>query len=198
MNNFFENFKRNASDAADKAVKKTNELTTIAKLNVNVKTAESKLSAVYEEIGRMFYNAERTGLDCTGDIADRIMQADKLKADIASYKNEIAKLRKVVVCEGCGEEIADEYTFCPKCGMKQIKPEPEIEVEYECCCDEEQCDCDGECDCGGNCHCGGECDCDGNCDCDEGSCECGCCKCDEDTQSCDCETSEINDSTDAE
>lgn len=178
MNNFFENFKRNASTAADKAAKKTNELTAIAKLNVNVKTAETKLSSVYEEIGRMFYNAERTGVDCTGDIADCIMKADKLKADIASYKAEIAKLRKVVTCEGCGNEISEDAAFCSHCGMKQVKPEPEAPVEEcECCCGEESCDCEESCEC-------------------EDSCECGCC--DEAEEECCCENEESADTTDAE
>lgn len=180
MNNFFENFKRNASDAADKAVKKTNELTAIAKLNVNVKTAESKLSSVYEEIGRLFYNAERTGLDNTGDIADRIMQADKLKADIASCKAEIAKLRKVIVCEGCGEEIADEYAFCPKCGMKQIKPEPEVDIECECCGDE-------------------NCECEEACECEDEVCDCDCCEASETEETpCCCENEAHEENTDAE
>lgn len=180
MNNFFENLKRNASGAADKAAKKTNELTAIAKLNVNVKTAESKLSAVYEEIGRMFYNAERTGLDCTGDIADCIMKADKLKADIASYKAEIAKLRKVVVCEGCGNEISEDAAFCSHCGMKQVKPEPEVSAEEECECGEETCECEEACDC------------------TEETCECGCCESSETEEAPCCENEAADETTDAE
>ncbi|MBE6542419.1 MAG: zinc-ribbon domain-containing protein [Ruminococcaceae bacterium] len=134
---FFEDFKKNASNVADKAAKKTNELTNIAKLNVNIKSAEAKLNTVYEEIGRLFYNAERSGEDYTADIAASIMKADKLKADIVSYKASIAKLKKLVVCEACGNEISEDFAFCSFCGAKVVKPEPEEVIEEEPILDEE-------------------------------------------------------------
>ena len=45
---FFEEFKRNATDVANKAVKKTGELTNIARLCINVKSNEAKLAIVVE------------------------------------------------------------------------------------------------------------------------------------------------------
>ena len=125
----FNTIKRNASDAANKAAKKTNELTSLAKLNVSVKTLESKLDVVYEEIGRLFYNAERNGEDYTADIAALIMKADKFQAEIEATKKQIYALRKVVICEGCGKEISDDAAYCSYCGTKQVKPEPEVIVE---------------------------------------------------------------------
>lgn len=127
----FETIKRNASGVANKAAKKTNELTNLAKLNVSVKNMEAKLDGVYEEIGRLFYNAERNGEDYTSEIAALIMKADKFMADIDSTRKQINALRKVVVCEGCGNEISEDAAFCSFCGTKQVKPEPEIEVEIE-------------------------------------------------------------------
>lgn len=125
----FNTIKRNASDAANKAAKKTTDLTTLAKLNVSVKTLESKLDGVYEEIGRLFYNAERNGEDYTADIAALIMKADKFQSEIEATRKQINALRKVVVCEGCGNEISDEAAYCSYCGTKQVKPEPEVVVE---------------------------------------------------------------------
>ena len=164
---FFEEFKRNATDVANKAVKKTGELTHIAKLGINVKTNEAKLSSVFEEIGYMFYEAQSTGADHTSDIASLIMKADKIKADIENTKKEIAKLKKVVICAGCGNEVSEEASFCPHCGAKIEKPEPET-CEDNCCCDENECSC--------------------GCGCEETeteeetaeTCGCGCC-CDEET-----------------
>ena len=127
----FETIKRNASGVANKAAKKTNDLTNLAKLNVSVKNMEAKLDGVYEEIGRLFYNAERNGDDYTSEIAALIMKADKFMADIDSTRKQINALRKVVVCEGCGNEISEDAAFCSFCGTKQVKPEPEIEVEIE-------------------------------------------------------------------
>ena len=132
MANFnFEEIKRSASGVAERTVKKTGDVTNIVKLKVNLKSAESKLSSVYEEIGRLFYTAERSGEDCTSDIAAYIMKADKLKADIAEYNKQIAKLHNVRICDNCGTEIDETVNFCPVCGAKQepiVEEEPEITV----------------------------------------------------------------------
>ena len=126
---FFDELKRNASGVANKAAKKTNDLTSLAKLNVSVKNLENKLDGVYGEIGRLFYNAERNGEDYTSDIAALIMKADKFQTEIEATKKQINSLRKVVVCEGCGNEISEEAAYCSFCGTKQVKPEPEVVVE---------------------------------------------------------------------
>ena len=169
----FNNIKRGATDAANKAAKKTGEITNIAKLTMNIKNAETKLGDVYEEIGRLFYTAERTGEDCTSEIAANIMKADKIKADIAAFKAEIASLRNVIVCESCGNEVNADYAFCNFCGSKIEKPVPAEEVPAE----EETCEC---------CECKCECECE--CECEESAeeCTCGCC-CEEAAEECCCE-----------
>lgn len=161
---FLDNIKRGATDAANKAAKKTGEFTNIAKLTMNIKNAEAKLGDVYEEIGRLFYTAERTGEDYTGEIASNIMKADKIKADIANYKAELAVLRNVVVCESCGNEISADSAFCSFCGTKVEHPAPAPAEETPA--EEDTCEC--ECDCGCECECDGENECDAECEC---SCE---------------------------
>ena len=173
-----DNLKKNFKDVTDKTVKKTNELTSIAKLNVAIKSEESKLSDCYKSIGRLFYTAERDNLDNTEEIATYIMQADKIKANIAGYQKELAILRNVVICEGCNNEISNDAIFCPICGLKVNKPAPVVEeeaVEDECCCEGEQCECECECTCE---EADGECCCEGEkCECEEAPAEeCCCCE----------------------
>ena len=117
----FDEIKRNATGAASRAMQKTNELTSIVKLKMAIKSSEGKLSSVYEEIGRLFYTAERNGEDCSSDIAAYIMKADKLKADIAAAKKQITRLKNERICDNCGNEISDNVAFCPFCGQKQEK-----------------------------------------------------------------------------
>lgn len=126
---FIDEFKRNAAEMADKAKKKTNEITSIAKINLNIKSCEAKLAAVYEEIGRLFYTAEREGVDNTAAIATCIMKADKYNSDIQNAKKELAKLRNVKNCCQCGSEIDINFAFCNFCGAKQEMPESEIVEE---------------------------------------------------------------------
>lgn len=128
----FDEIKRSASGVADRAVKKTGEVTSLVRLKVSLRSAEAKLKEVYEEIGRLFYTAERRGEDCTSDTAAYIMKADKLKADIAAINKQIAKLRNVRICETCGHEISQTVNFCPVCGAKQdtlVEVEPEEAAE---------------------------------------------------------------------
>ncbi len=122
---FFEELKRTASDVADRAVKKTNEVTSIAKLNLNIKSSNAKLNSVYMEIGKLFYIAERSGEDYTSEIAENIIKADELIALIDAYKKKLAILKNVVECESCGNEIPYSAAFCSFCGAKQEHQEPE-------------------------------------------------------------------------
>lgn len=140
----YEALKKNFKDITDKTVKKTGELTTIAKLNMTIKSEEAKLSDCYKSIGRLFYTAERDNLDNTEEIATYIMQADRIKATIADCQKELSVLRNVVVCEGCNNEISNDAIFCPICGLKVNKPAPVVEEETcDCCdCEEETCECD--------------------------------------------------------
>lgn len=124
---FFEDLKRTATNAADIAVKKTNELTELTKIKINIRSANSKLKEAYAEIGRLFYTSERSGVDFTAEIAENIIKADNLVAEINAYKKKLSALRNLINCEGCGNEIPYTAAFCSFCGMKQEHPEPEAE-----------------------------------------------------------------------
>lgn len=117
----WEELKRGAADAADIAARKTSELTNIAKLNVSIKSNESKLRNVYEEIGRLFYTAEREGVDYAEEIAACILKADQFKADIAAAKAQLAAQRNATICQSCGHEIDSSAFYCPFCGTSQNK-----------------------------------------------------------------------------
>lgn len=174
-----ESIKKNFKDVTDKTVKKTGELTAIAKLNLAIKTEESKLSDCYKAIGRLFYTAERDNLDNTEEIATYIMQADKIKDTIAGYQKNLAVLRNVVICEGCSNEISNDAIFCPICGLKVVKSAPAEEVDEAV----EICECDGECCCEEKAE---ECTCECECCCDEAPAE-ECCCCEEVSEECCCE-----------
>lgn len=169
----FNTIKRSAVDVANKTVKKTGELTNIAKLTMNIKNAESKLSDTFETIGHLFYEAQRSGEDHTEEIASCVMKADKYETEIAGLKKELAALRNVAICPVCGSEIKNDSSFCSYCGAKIEKPVAE-ECECGCCCKEteETSECE---DCGCGC-----CECDDTADttetdeCTESN-ECGCC-----------------------
>ncbi|MBQ7600244.1 MAG: hypothetical protein IJU57_06205 [Clostridia bacterium] len=128
---FIEEVKRSATNFAEMAKEKTATVTNLAKLNINLKTTEAKLGEVYEEIGRLFYKAERENLDNNAAITEYILEADRYSAEIEQIKKDLAKLRNVKVCPKCGNEIDISFEYCNHCGEKQEMPE---EPEEECCC----------------------------------------------------------------
>ena len=160
---FWEDLQKSLNDAASFTVQKTTELTGIAKLKYNIHAAEGKLERCYSEIGKLFYDTQKTGTEHTAEIATIIMQADKLNSDIESMKAESAKIRNTNICENCSAEVSKDCIFCPVCGTKFTV-----------------CECDGECDCDTECECDCECDCDCNTECD----------CDDDADGCDCDCGE--------
>lgn len=133
---FIEELKRGASDVAGKVAKKTGELTSIAKMNMNIRSSESKLSSIYEEIGFLFYTAERNGVDFTEEIAAQVLKADSLIVEIDNLKKAYAKARGFRVCPECGNEIDSECAFCSFCGKKQELKEDDDECSCDCGCEE--------------------------------------------------------------
>lgn len=130
------------SDAASFTVKKTGEITNIAKLKYALHSEQSKLAECFEEIGKLYYAYQREEKDYVTEIAALIAEADVIKMAIAEVEADIAKLQNNVICPSCGSKIDAAMAFCPVCGTKQEKPaDPEPECDCGCGCD---CGCDNE------------------------------------------------------
>lgn len=156
---FLDDIQKSVTGAANYTAKKASKLSGIAKLKYNIRTEEANLERCYTDIGRLFYTAEREGVDHAAEISTLIMQADKINANIAGYRDELAKFKKTTVCDSCSAEVPKEFQFCPHCGAEM----------------ERECDAPEECGCGCGCE-EAACDCDdeNSSDCEENSCECGC------------------------
>lgn len=148
----WDEIKKSVADAAAYTASKTTELTGIAKLKMNIHSGETKLYKCFEDIGRLFYISEREGEDNAAAISALIMQADKLSADIAAARAELAKMKNTYVCDGCGAEISNECSFCPVCGKK---------LDQEGC----GCGCEPKCDNAAESD-----DTASNCNCSDGCC----------------------------
>lgn len=136
---FWEDLQKGVTEAASYTAKKTSELTGIAKMKFNLHSEELKLEKCFTKIGSLFYTSEREGVDNTAEIAALIMQADKIKASVNSYREQLSKLRNSSICPGCGAEIAEDSVFCHVCGLKQEKNERSFEESCEC--EDDSCEC---------------------------------------------------------
>ena len=137
---FWDDLQKGVSNAASFTAKKTTELTDLAKLKYNIHTEETKLERCFTEIGRLFYSSKRDSTDTSAEITSYIMQADKIRADIASYKQELARLRRVCICQSCGAEISNNCIFCPTCGAKlECEANDNDAADCECSCGSDTC-----------------------------------------------------------
>lgn len=108
-----------ASDAASKAAKKTSELTASAKLRYKLHTEQTRLSVIYEKIGRLYYDSIKSGIDNTAKIAELTAEVEAVNAEIARCTAKLAEMKRKRVCPACNAEIDKDSVFCPRCGTKQ-------------------------------------------------------------------------------
>ena len=116
---FWDEFTKGAKDAAAFTMKKTEEITNLAKLKLAIHSEESKLDKCYGEIGSLYYDFQRKEEDHAAEIAALLLEADELNTKLDALRAQLAALQNDVICSKCNSQIPVEATFCPVCGNKQ-------------------------------------------------------------------------------
>ncbi len=110
---------------------KAKETAAIAKLQTQISVERNKLKGLYTDLGKAYYeNPEDENIAAYKDSIDAIMEV------IASYEKELADMKGLKTCVGCGAPMAKEVLFCSKCGTKneiveESKEEPAEEAVEE-------------------------------------------------------------------
>ncbi len=121
---FLDDLKKSLSGAADYTAKKTTEVTGVAKIRLDIRSANSRLAKCYEKIGRAYYkNVKEADEGQLAVMEATVKEADAIKEEIAALRNQLAKLQACVICPACGAQVSDKSVFCPLCGMKLPKEE---------------------------------------------------------------------------
>ncbi len=129
---FLDDLKKSLSGAADYTARKTTEVTGVAKIRLDIRTANSRLAKCYERIGRAYYkNLNEPAEDQSEVIEAAVKEADAIKEEIAALRLQLAKLQACVICPACGAQISDKSLFCPLCGIKLLKEEVPAEPASE-------------------------------------------------------------------
>ena len=130
---FFDKLTKKASETYKGAAEKTGKIAKEAKLKIKINEAKSKINDIYEEIGKKVYQKHTSNEECCikEELEEECAKIDELSAEIEGYHKEILALSNVKACVSCGDHMAKEAKFCPKCGTEQpeIKEEPAKEVE---------------------------------------------------------------------
>lgn len=88
-----ESFGKKLSTMASVAAKKTNEQVQIAKLNLDKAGLEKDIDGVYLAMGKYSYAAYKNGASVSGDLLDYCAEIDKLRLEIATLTEQIAKVK---------------------------------------------------------------------------------------------------------
>ena len=106
---------------------KAKETAAIAKLQTQISVERNKLKGLYTDLGKAYYeNPEDENIVAYRDSITAIMEV------IASYEKELADMKGLKTCVGCGAPMAKEVLFCSKCGTKnEIPEEPKEEATEE-------------------------------------------------------------------
>ena len=107
-----------AADVAYGVGKKTEELLSVAKLNIRIVDLKAQVNTSMREVGEMLY-ATHTGTPTDSEILQaKLGEIDGLKAEIAALEAQIGKERAAHTCATCGAVTCDGDTFCRECGGK--------------------------------------------------------------------------------
>ena len=100
--------RKQAGKAANKAIKKTGELAESAKKYMKLKVCDAKLDAHYEALGRLTYKQIKNGESMAEKIAEAIEKIDKLRAERKAINDEIeADKKKKAEAKADKTEAAD-------------------------------------------------------------------------------------------
>lgn len=114
----FEDFLNKARDAAEAAGKKTNEFFDVTKVKMEISRLEKELTATYEGLGRLAYDAKKGAEDQTELMDTCVEHIDDLTAQLDTLQQKVAEMKNAVRCTACGVLNDQDAAFCKACGEK--------------------------------------------------------------------------------
>lgn len=114
-------------DIASKTTKKTGEIAKEAKIKMKMSENKSKITDLYEEIGKVVYQKHIHGMEVKieEDLSEYCNQIDELSKEVEKYQEEVLALKNKRICENCYAEIELKSKYCPHCGFEQAEEKKE-------------------------------------------------------------------------
>jgi rubrerythrin len=110
---------KSISKGAEITVKKSEDLLSISRLNIEISSIEDSIEKLYIEIGEYVYKKYCKGKFSEHELEDYFKSLNKYNKEITKFKKEIAKIKSRRDCSTCGHEISSTSKYCPICGTKQ-------------------------------------------------------------------------------
>lgn len=122
---FFNKIGDFANKTYKSASQKTGEIAKEAKIKMKMNENKSKITDLYEEIGKIVYQKHTNNEEIKGDLDAYCSQIDEISKEQEKLQEEILTIKNKRICENCYAEIELNVKYCPHCGFEQ--PEEQIE-----------------------------------------------------------------------
>ncbi len=127
---FFDKLGKKASEAYKVTADKTGKIAKETKIKFKIGDLKSKISELYEEIGKKVYekHVREEDINIKEDLEEQCTKIDVLSDEIEELLKQSLELRDRKQCPNCYTELDKDEKFCHNCGKKQ-DDEPAQEVE---------------------------------------------------------------------
>ena len=115
---FFDGLSKKITETVDVVGKKTNEMVEVQKLRSQISSLEKNIDKNYILLGKMMFDKYQDGEPLSDEAKAYCEEITGSAVLIEEYKAEIAEIKGLRTCAGCGEAVANNVVFCPKCGRR--------------------------------------------------------------------------------
>ena len=126
---FFDDLGKKVTDAGQKTVQKTKEMSEVARINSLISQNENRINTIYYQIGKLYVNIHE--FDYEEEFGGMISQVIELEQQISEFRKQIQEIKGIQFCEKCGAEVARGVAYCSSCGA--VMPRTEKQEYYEDC-----------------------------------------------------------------
>lgn len=123
---FFDELSKKISQTSQGVVQKTKDTAEILKLNSAISDEEKKINSFYTELGKAYF--EKYCDSCEEDFQNTITSIKESQAKVEQFSEQVKKLKGIVRCPNCNNDVQYGSPFCNSCGTKleTEKPAPTV------------------------------------------------------------------------
>lgn len=120
----------NAKTAVDSVGKKAGRVIDRSKLRLAALDIRSELSKKYRMLGKVCYEASRTGKNYDKGIKQLEDNITELNEQLEKINELLASSEKKIKCPECSTYNAKDAVFCSKCGVRLAEAKSQDDEDY--------------------------------------------------------------------
>ena len=115
---FLDGLGKKITQTSQDVVQKTKDTAEILKINGLISDEEKQIETIYTELGKRYYESHIDSYE--QDYAMLISAIKESKEKIATYEEQVKKLKGLVPCPICGADVTYGAPFCSACGAQLV------------------------------------------------------------------------------